>query len=56
MTMQDNEPVLEDNVDGEAASTEAVTESTPSLEEMIRTAELKAEEHHDAWLRAKAET
>ena len=23
---------------------------------MIRTAELKAEEHHDAWLRAKAET
>ena len=31
-------------------------ESTPSLEEMIRQAELKAEEHHDAWLRAKAET
>jgi len=39
----------------EAAATEAV-ESTPSLEEMIRQAELKAEEHHDAWLRAKAET
>lgn len=34
----------------------APTESTPSLEEMIRQAELKAEEHHDAWLRAKAET
>lgn len=31
-------------------------DSTPSLEEMIRQAELKAEEHHDAWLRAKAET
>ena len=31
-------------------------ESTPSLEEMIRQAELKADEHHDAWLRAKAET
>lgn len=29
---------------------------TPSLEEMLRLAELKAEEHHDAWLRAKAET
>ena len=56
MTMQDNEPVLEYNKDGEAENTEAVTESTPSLEEMIRTAELKAEEHHDAWLRAKAET
>lgn len=31
-------------------------EITPSQEEMIRLAELKAEEHHDAWLRAKAET
>jgi molecular chaperone GrpE len=31
-------------------------EGTPSLEEMLRQAELKAEEHHDAWLRAKAET
>jgi molecular chaperone GrpE len=28
----------------------------PSLEETLRQAELKAEEHHDAWLRAKAET
>jgi len=28
----------------------------PSLEEMLQTAELKAAEHHDAWLRAKAET
>jgi molecular chaperone GrpE len=27
----------------------------PSLEEMLRRAELQAEEHHDAWLRAKAE-
>ncbi len=31
-------------------------DSTPSLEDMIRQAELKAEEHHDDWLRAKAET
>ena len=30
-------------------------ESIPSLEELLRNAELKAEEHHDAWLRAKAE-
>lgn len=29
---------------------------TPSLEETLRLAELNAEEHHDAWLRAKAET
>ena len=39
-----------------AIAANAGTESTPSLEEMIRQAELKAEEHHDAWLRAKAET
>ncbi len=36
--------------------TEPAIESSPSLEEMIRQAELKAAEHHDAWLRAKAET
>lgn len=31
-------------------------ETLPSLEELLKTAELKAAEHHDAWLRAKAET
>ncbi len=31
-------------------------ETTPSPEELLRTAELAAAEHHDAWLRAKAET
>ncbi len=31
-------------------------DTTPSLEDMLRAAELKAAEHHDAWLRAKAET
>lgn len=31
------------------------TEVMPSLEEMLQAAELKAAEHHDAWLRAKAE-
>lgn len=30
-------------------------DTLPSLEEQLRSAELKAEEHHDAWLRAKAE-
>lgn len=39
-----------------AAESSPNPESTPSLEEMIRLAELKAAEHHDAWLRAKAET
>jgi molecular chaperone GrpE len=36
------------------AATENV-DTTPSLEELLRQAELKAQEHHDAWLRAKAE-
>jgi len=40
---------------GDVAAETAV-DSTPSLEELLRQAELKAEEHHDAWLRAKAET
>lgn len=30
-------------------------EITPSLEAMLRQAELNAQEHHDAWLRAKAD-
>ena len=30
-------------------------DSIPGLEEMLRKAELQAQEHHDAWLRAKAE-
>jgi molecular chaperone GrpE len=30
-------------------------EVMPSLEEMLRQAELLAQEHHDAWLRAKAD-
>ena len=31
-------------------------EIMPSTEELLRKAELDAQEHHDAWLRAKAET
>lgn len=31
-------------------------DNMPSLEELLRQSELKAAEHHDAWLRAKAET
>jgi len=53
----------QDNVNADEASSESadadpgsMADSTPSLEELIRLAELKAEENHDAWLRAKAET
>ena len=49
-------------IDLEAAAAAADTapengiDSMPSLAEALRQAELKAAEHHDAWLRAKAET
>ena len=39
-----------------SADPTATPEVMPSLEELLKAAELKAEEHHDAWLRAKAET
>ena len=44
------------NENQEAPPVEAAGESMLSAEEQIRQIELKAEEHHDAWLRAKAET
>jgi molecular chaperone GrpE len=39
-----------------AASGTAAPETMPSTEALLRKAELDAQEHHDAWLRAKAET
>ncbi|MHB1215699.1 MAG: nucleotide exchange factor GrpE [Thiobacillus sp.] len=39
-----------------AAETHPEKEIMPSLEELLRAAEQQAVEHHDAWLRAKAET
>ncbi len=36
-------------------ATESHTDTLPSLEEQFRQLELKAAEHYDAWLRAKAE-
>lgn len=49
------EPMPEAPAAAEAAQPHSV-DTTPSLEETLRQAELKAEEHHDAWMRAKAET
>ncbi len=34
---------------------EQTTDKVPSLEEMLKAAELKAQEHYDAWMYAKAE-
>lgn len=39
----------------EVLTEESAPESMPNLEALIKAAELKAQEHHDAWLRAKAE-
>ena len=44
---------IDASADNDATRT---TDTMPSLEESLRQAELKAAEHHDAWLRAKAET
>ncbi|MCL2344631.1 MAG: nucleotide exchange factor GrpE, partial [Desulfobulbus sp.] len=39
----------------EAAGEAPAVDTLPSLEEQFRALELKAAEHYDAWLRAKAE-
>lgn len=49
--MQEQEPTQE-----QVHQPEGQVETAPSLEDMLRQAEQKAQEHHDAWLRAKAET
>ena len=47
-----NEPIIEPTVEAVA---EVHTDTLPSVEEQFRQLELKAAEHYDAWLRAKAE-
>ena len=64
MTTQDKAPeaqpeeLLGNQPATEGAPTEVAAEpvdTLPSLEEQLRQMELKVAEHHDAWLRAKAE-
>lgn len=50
----ENQPQAEENPTNQEAAANA-PETMPSLEELLKAAELKAAEHHDAWLRAKAE-
>ena len=40
---------------GESKAEQPAVETMPSLEQLLRQAELQAEEHRDAWLRAKAD-
>ena len=46
----------EHNTETHPTETPPEKETMPSLEELLKAAELQAAEHHDAWLRAKAET
>ncbi|OIP07765.1 MAG: nucleotide exchange factor GrpE [Rhodocyclales bacterium CG17_big_fil_post_rev_8_21_14_2_50_68_7] len=60
--MSENETPSLTQSEGEPAATEASSHPLPegdriaSTEQLLREAELKAAEHYDAWLRAKAET
>ncbi len=56
MQAQDKEESIETGGETTVNNAEPAVDVTPSLEETLRKAELNAEEHHDAWLRAKAET
>ena len=51
---QENQIPKETTADSAAPA--APEAAPPSLEEQLKQAEDKAQEHHDAWLRAKAET
>jgi molecular chaperone GrpE len=56
--MQEQQPSLTasgEPVQQQDAGKEPSTESIPSMQEMLKKAELQAQEHYDAWLRAKAE-
>ncbi len=44
------------NTDPNPTKVHVEKDSMPSQEELLKAAELQAAEHHDAWLRAKAET
>jgi molecular chaperone GrpE len=46
----------ENQQDTSAAPQQTATETMPGMEELLKKAEVAAQEHHDAWLRAKAET
>ena len=53
--MQPDQHDLPPAAQGEPAADAPPPETPASVDEQLRAAELKAAEHHDAWLRAKAE-
>jgi molecular chaperone GrpE len=54
--MQEQEPDLTTPGDGAAQETaDSAANGTPNLQETLKKAEQQAQQHYDAWLRAKAE-
>jgi molecular chaperone GrpE len=56
MTQESLDQKPENTAEAAATGSHTAPETMPSTEELLRKAELDAQEHHDAWLRAKAET
>lgn len=56
MSQESLDPNTQNTAQAAAAGAQPAPEVMPSTEELLRKAELDAQEHHDAWLRAKAET
>lgn len=54
--MSDANEISKDGQAGDALATTAETTGEPTLEQRLSQAEQKAQEYHDAWLRAMAET
>ena len=54
-TVPHNDNVVVSPTSEEAANDAGAIETMPSMEELLKKAELAAQEHHDAWLRAKAD-
>ena len=62
MQQEQEQPNLIDIAIGEdsanpapGAETEPAVDTMPSMEELLKQAELAAQEHHDAWMRARAD-
>ena len=54
-TSAENQGVQPENPELTGEQSQPQMDSMPGMEELLKQAELQAAEHHDAWLRAKAE-
>ena len=54
-TSAENQGVQPENPELTGEQSQPQVDSMPGMEELLKQAELQAAEHHDAWLRAKAE-